>query len=256
VSTYLPLGDSPAATVTMQELVTHHSGLSEFAPTTIHQALWKAPLGADFLDATADQVKQALKSDTLDGRGTYAYSTLGAAAAGQAVAAAAGMTYPDLMRTRLFSPLGMSDTAVQTTPLVRSGRATMGRPVQPWAMTGYAPGGGVSTSKNLAALALAILRTTAPGGHTLTGQPTRRGQNIHRALQPCRARVACSQQAECASLLQNRGSLCAQRGPVLVPHRHPTMERLFQPHQLVAYGDPPGGPYIRVVDETVPYCPP
>ena len=53
------------------------------------------------------------RNQTLSGRGRDAYSTLGSAIAGQAVAAAAGMSYPDLMRTRLFEPLGMSHTAIQ-----------------------------------------------------------------------------------------------------------------------------------------------
>ena len=68
------------------------------------------------------------------------------------------MGHPDLMRTRLFEPMRMSDTAVQTTPMVAGGNGASGRPVQPWVMHGLAPEGGVvSTSKDLAILATAIL---------------------------------------------------------------------------------------------------
>ena len=59
-------------------------------------------------------------------------STLGSAIAGQAVAAAAHLSYPDLMRTRLFEPLGMSDTAIQVGhALVAGGRSESGLPVSP-----------------------------------------------------------------------------------------------------------------------------
>ena len=50
VSKYLPdLKGSPAGTVTMQELVTHTSGIAEFGDTTLRGAAWKAPLGLELL---------------------------------------------------------------------------------------------------------------------------------------------------------------------------------------------------------------
>ena len=86
------------------------------------------------------------RNQTLSGRGDYAYSTLGSATAGQAVAAAAHLSYPDLMRTRLFEPLGMSDTAIQVGPaLVTGGRSVSGLPAQPWVMDAYAPGAALVT---------------------------------------------------------------------------------------------------------------
>ena len=93
------------------------------------------------------------------------YSTLGSAIAGQAVAAAAHLSYPDLMRTRLFEPLGMSRTAIQVDgPLVEGGKSQTGLPVQPWVMDAYAPGAAaVSTAGDLAKLATALLEGTAPG---------------------------------------------------------------------------------------------
>ena len=87
------------------------------------------------------------------------------AIAGQAVAAAAHLSYPDLMRTRLFEPLGMSHTAIQVDhALVAGGTSQTGLPVQPWVMDAYAPGGAaVSTTGDLAKLATALLDGTAPG---------------------------------------------------------------------------------------------
>jgi CubicO group peptidase (beta-lactamase class C family) len=165
-STYLPrLKGSAAGDATMQELVTHTAGYAEFGATTLRRAAWKAPLGQDFLTADSKQMTEETRSQILTGRGDYAYSTLGSAIAGQAVAAAAHMSYPDLMRTRLFEPLGMSQTAIEVDrALVTGGRSQTGLPVQPWVMDAYAPGAAaVSTARDMSRLATALLDGTAPG---------------------------------------------------------------------------------------------
>lgn len=173
VATYLPqLKGSPAGNATMQELVTHTAGYAEFGAATLRRAAWTAPLGKGFLTADSTQMIEETRNQTLSGRGHYAYSTLGAAIAGQAVAAAAHMRFPDLMRARLFEPLGMSHTAIEVGhPLVTGGRSQTGLPAQPWVMDAYAPGGAaVSTTGDLAKLATAILNGTAPGMASL--EPT------------------------------------------------------------------------------------
>jgi CubicO group peptidase (beta-lactamase class C family) len=166
VSTYLSqLTGTPAGTVTMHELVTHSSGYAEFGDATLLGAAWKAPLGQGFLTTDGAAMTEETRTQTLTGRGSYVYSTLGAATAGQAVAAAVGMSYPDLMRTRLFEPLAMSHTVIQTEDaLVAGGQSPTGLSVQPWVMRAYAPGGAaVSTTGDLAKLATALLDETAPG---------------------------------------------------------------------------------------------
>jgi CubicO group peptidase (beta-lactamase class C family) len=166
VATYLPqLKGSPAGAVTMHELVTHTSGYAEFGAATLRRAAWTAPLGHNFLTADSTQMTMETRNQTLSGRGHYAYSTLGSAVAGQAVAAAAHMSYADLMRTRLFEPLGMSDTALEVDhALVAGGESQTGLPVRPWVMDAYAPGAAaVSTTGDLAKLATALLDGTAPG---------------------------------------------------------------------------------------------
>lgn len=166
VATYLPqLEGSPAGTATLQELVTHTAGYAEFGTATVRRAAWMAPLGRNFFTADSAQMTEEVRQQTLQGRGDYSYSTLGSAIAGQAVAAAAHLSYPDLMRTRLFEPLGMSDTAIQVGPaLVAGGRTESGLPTQPWVMDAYAPGAAaVSTTRDLAKLATALLDGTAPG---------------------------------------------------------------------------------------------
>ena len=166
VSKYLPdLKGSPAGTVTMQELVTHTSGIAEFGDTTLRGAAWKAPLGLNFFTATGTQMIQEARTQELGDRGDYMYSTLGSAIAGQAVAAAAHASYADLMRTRLFEPLGMRQTSIEVDrALVEGGQSATGLPVQPWVMDAYAPGAAaVSTTGDLAKLASALLDGTAPG---------------------------------------------------------------------------------------------
>jgi CubicO group peptidase (beta-lactamase class C family) len=166
VSTYLPdLEGSPAGTATMHELVTHTAGYAEFGAATVRHAAWRAPLGLGFLTADTKQLNNETREQSLSSRGRYTYSTLGSAIAGQAVAAAAHMTYPDLMRTRLFEPLGMSRTAIEVDhALVAAGESRTGLPVQPWVMDAYAPGAAaVSTTGDLAKLATALLDGSAPG---------------------------------------------------------------------------------------------
>src|SRR3954470_1580413 len=173
VSTYLPrLKGSPAGTATLHELVTHTAGYAEFGAATVRSAAWKAPLGLGFLTADTKQMTNEAREQTLSSPGRYVYSTLGSAVAGQAVAAAAHMSYPDLMRTRLFEPLGMSRTAIEVGhALVAGGQSRTGLPVQPWVMDAYAPGGAaVSTTGDLVKLATALLDRTAPGMTAL--QPT------------------------------------------------------------------------------------
>jgi CubicO group peptidase (beta-lactamase class C family) len=74
------------------------------------------------------------------------------------------MRYPDLMRTRLFEPLGMSHTAIQVDhALVAGGETETGLPAQPWVMDAYAPGAAaVSTTGDLAKLATALLEGPPP----------------------------------------------------------------------------------------------
>jgi hypothetical protein len=134
VSSYLPqLTGSRAGTVTLHELVTHTAGHADFGAVTLRRGFWSAPLGRNFLGTDAEQMTHELRGQNLASRRAWKYSNLGAATASQAVAAAAGMSYSDLMRTRLFEPLGMSHTAIQgDDALVAGGKSQTGLPVQPW----------------------------------------------------------------------------------------------------------------------------
>lgn len=182
VSDYLPqLEGSPAGAVTMRELVTHTAGYAAFGPVTMARAFWAAPLGRNFFSTDIAQLLEEARAGALETRGTYVYSTLGAATAGLAVAAATGMDYPELMRTRLFDPLGMTDTAVEDARnAVDGGWSASGLPVQPWVMGAYAPGGGViSTAHDLAAFATALLDGTAPGLAAMTAAEPAGAEDTH-----------------------------------------------------------------------------
>ena len=166
VSTYLPeLAGSAAGSVTMRELITHHGGYPQFDGSSMRRAILSGPFGAQFLTSDRAETLADAKRASLTTRGSYVYSSLGAAVAGQAAAKAAGLTYPDLMRTRLFEPLAMTHTSIPTTtsPAV-PGRSASGLPTQTWHVDGYAPAGAaVSTAHDLTLLATALLDGTAPG---------------------------------------------------------------------------------------------
>jgi CubicO group peptidase (beta-lactamase class C family) len=183
VSTYLPqLAGSRAGTVTLHELVTHSAGYAEFGPATKRHAAWTALFGQNFIDTDLATMTREVRGDKLTEQGYFVYSSLGAAVAGQAVAAATGMTYPDLMRSRLFEPLEMTHTAIQTNDaLVTGGTTQTGLPTHPWLFDAYAPAGAaVSTTADLAKLAGALLDGTAPGIHALdpTDKSGRAGTRI------------------------------------------------------------------------------
>ena len=106
-------------------------------------------------------------------RGQAAYSNLGAALLGQILAGRAGCSFPDLLRARIFTPLGMSSAAVATRQQKAApGWSATGLPRAPWVQDGYAPAGGViATIEDMARLLTAILDRTAPGYGSLTPVP-------------------------------------------------------------------------------------
>jgi CubicO group peptidase (beta-lactamase class C family) len=159
--------------ITMRELCTHTSGLprlSRGASTTLRGARF-ALLGRDpYRRISADEVLLVAARQALRTRGRYAYSNLGGAVAGQLLAKAAGAGYADLLRERIFEPLGMHSSAVSSRDRAApAGRSAAGRRRQPWIMDGYAPAGGViSTIADMTRLACGLLKGSAPGSASLT----------------------------------------------------------------------------------------
>ena len=169
VSDLLDVGGSAAGEVPLRELVTHSSGYPRLGSKTVLRGqLTRFTAGNPYTADEADLLEE-VRAVKPSERGSYAYSNLGAAVAGQAAARAAGLSYPDLMRTRLFEPLGMSSTLVSDREVVEPGLSERGREMDPWVMHGYSPAGGVVTTRDeLVLLAEAVLAGRAPGMAALT----------------------------------------------------------------------------------------
>ena len=96
--------DDPCADslVTLRDIVSHRTGLSR------HDELW------DNTALTREQVIRAVGAVKLSKpfRSAYQYQNIMFITAGEAVAAASGIPWNDFVRTRIFQPLGMNDTAI------------------------------------------------------------------------------------------------------------------------------------------------
>ncbi|MGQ5264281.1 serine hydrolase domain-containing protein [Micromonospora sp. ZYX-F-536] len=171
----------PARDVTLAELSSHRAGLPRLAPGSPldwARILWSNVSGGNPYGQDVDQVRAAgERVDPGDGRGEVHYSNLGPALLGQALAAKAGVAYPELLQTRLLRPLGMTATVVATGDGdLPSGRAhgsrAGGRPLDPWLGAGYAPAGvgPWSTAEDLARLLAATVAGTAPGADAATAR--------------------------------------------------------------------------------------
>ncbi len=163
----------PLHTITLRELCTHTSGLPRLprGAGTAGRLVRYALLGLDpYRGQSAEQVIEQAAAQTLEHRGSYRYSNLGGAVAGQLLAIAADSEYAVLLRERLFAPLQMTSSAVAVAgDTAARGRTKSGRGRQPWVMDGYAPAGGViSTIEDVARLTGALVDGSAPGIASLT----------------------------------------------------------------------------------------
>ena len=170
----LPLGDAPAARLTLASLSTHRSGLPRLptasAPLRRTLALWRSganPYGED-LDALVAQARQ-----TKVGRPRSAYSNVGFELLGHGLAQAAGLPFAALVRTRIADPLGLTSfylpaTASELRPTALIGSSRGGRAREPWTGEALGPAGGIRASiPDLARLIGALLDGTAPGARAL-----------------------------------------------------------------------------------------
>jgi len=166
----LPLGDCPAAHLTLASVSTHSSGLPRLPQGNDmwkrSYALWRYgrnPYGETLAELLVQA--QAVRLHPPRPR----YSNLGFELLGHAVAAGAGLSYQALVARRLCRPLGLTATYVPATgselgPRALSGTNRKGRPQDPWVGEALGPAGGIrSTIADVAALAAALLDKTAPG---------------------------------------------------------------------------------------------
>ncbi|WP_432559971.1 serine hydrolase domain-containing protein [Granulicoccus sp. GXG6511] len=180
VANHLPeLAGSPAGTATLEELASHRSGLPSIARMPMAEIIFEDMAGEElsvFATGTDDLLAQA-RTLELTNRGTFAYSNLGAALLGHALARAGGA--PDWethVSTRLLAPLGLTETRFvppgQRDPALEQPRLAGGRAVEAWTGSGYAPAGAgvTTTAADLTRYARAILDGSAPGMSALDPQ--------------------------------------------------------------------------------------
>jgi CubicO group peptidase (beta-lactamase class C family) len=170
VGAFLPLAGAPVADVTLAELASHRSGLPSVPPgAAVPLSMLRWLTHRDPFIQDVDGVVTLARAATLTGRGQVAYSNLGAALLGQALAAASHRDYARLVRERAFIPLGMGATTVPVTadhlPAdAPTGYSAAGHTEAAWTMHGAAPAGGIrSTPADLVRYARALLDCTAPG---------------------------------------------------------------------------------------------
>lgn len=181
----LPLGDCPAAHVTLSSLATHHSGLPGLAASSglvrRSAALWWR--GVNPYGDTVDELLAQARTVAV-GKPRARYSNLGFQLLGHAVAAAAGGTYRDLLRDRIAGPLGLDAfyapaTPAELRPAALTGRTRFGRIRQPWTGEAVAPAGGIRASiAVLARLTAALLDGSAPGLGALEPATTFAGRAV------------------------------------------------------------------------------
>lgn len=154
VGAHLDLGSSDAAATTLEQLATHHAGLPPAPPDSDDADPYPDASGALVEFVTGLEVPSAPEPE---------YGNVGPALLGAALSAAAGMTYPELLRERVLDPAGMDDSVMVATradvpSTLEPGYTLAGIPVEPWTYGDYGPTGGVAGSAaDLTALALAIL---------------------------------------------------------------------------------------------------
>lgn len=153
VGDHLPMGDSPAADVTLEELVSHRSGLPsiDMRPGQLVGSLWAQLRGVDPYAAEPGAVVEAARAATLSDRGQVAYSNMGMALLGQVLASAASMPYEQLVAERVAGPFDLPATSVPTTADALAdgaptGYGPGGRPQGAWTLGSYAPAGGVRST--------------------------------------------------------------------------------------------------------------
>ena len=97
----------PARLITIRDLMTHTSGMSGKSPASIPDILMKMDL--TLADAVAIYAKAPLEFEP----GTkWQYSNTGLATLGRIVEVVSGMPYEKFLETRIFQPLGMTDTHI------------------------------------------------------------------------------------------------------------------------------------------------
>ena len=170
----LPLGDVPAAGITLASLSTHRSGLPRL-PKSAHPLRRTIALLRHGTNPYGEDLQQLLDQarSVRVGKPKARYSNLGFELLGHAIAGAAGMPYADLVRRRIADPLGLDvfyvpATVAQLRPNALVGKSRRGRQREPWTGEAIGPAGGIRASiEDMVRLMTALLDGTAPGMNAL-----------------------------------------------------------------------------------------
>ncbi|MGR0218981.1 serine hydrolase domain-containing protein [Agromyces sp. ZXT2-6] len=162
---YLDLGDSDAASVTLEQLATHRAGMPPISPDPefVREFDRQAAAGQDPDEGDVAQLLAHAASVEIPEDPPYRYSDMGAALLGHALAAAAGADYGAVLRERVLDPAGMEsavvvETAEQVPAALALGHSASNRPIVPWSFEAYTPATGVDAAlDDLVALAAAVL---------------------------------------------------------------------------------------------------
>ena len=162
-----------AASVTLEELATQHSGLPRLpaSPLLLVRSTVANLSGADPYTENLDELIAAASGASVNQEKPFLYSNFGVALLGHALAAAASAEYQDLLEERVLEervlePLGLSETyAPGTLPAdATTGFAASGRRSDPWTLAAYGPAGSIrSTLDDMTAYVVAQRDETAPG---------------------------------------------------------------------------------------------
>ncbi|WP_169805238.1 serine hydrolase domain-containing protein [Nocardiopsis trehalosi] len=161
------------ASITLEELATHHSGLPRMPLETggglVEAFTLKDPYRG------LPPLEESLASAVPQTRGEWAYSNFGFAVLGEALAREADTPYPDLVRQRVLAPIGMDGTFIlgAGTDAIPAGAALphseAGARAQPWRAVPWAPAGiGTwTTTADMERFVRAVISGDAPGAAAL-----------------------------------------------------------------------------------------
>lgn len=150
VETYLPgcsERGSSSRPISFLDLATHHSGLPRL-PSNFHSALSPDPY-ARYSRADLDRFLQKTPLWCRSESG-FLYSNLGFTVLGCALAAAAGMSYEELLTREILSPLGLRETALALSgkrpPEIVAGHSQTGQAASRWTFDVCAPAGALCSN--------------------------------------------------------------------------------------------------------------
>ncbi|WP_175972868.1 serine hydrolase domain-containing protein [Corynebacterium sp. Marseille-Q2823] len=159
VGEVLNVGDAPVADVTLQELLDHTSGLPRLASASLLSNLASGVTGSNpYEGETVEDIVAAAKEAELKDRGKESYSNLGYGLLGHMLETVDGQPYEQMLKERIFEPVGMTETYLMTPGSVPDdaprGLTPTGRHAEPWEMEGSAPAGAIrSTASDMAKFA-------------------------------------------------------------------------------------------------------